>query len=102
MQISVIGFSDTCKSSHSNRFEVWDESKNEGYAVQPIDESARSLWIVQLHRLVDAPSNNTDSGRAGRPQSWASTTSNDSTTSSSRSSNDTSTTTPADAVLDQQ
>ncbi|VIO88460.1 RhoGEF domain containing protein [Brugia malayi] len=67
-----LGFSETSKTS-SARFEVWDETKNEAYVVQPIDESARIKWIQRLYSQQHRPM---------RPQSWASTISTDSIRSS--------------------
>ncbi|MCP9256959.1 RhoGEF domain-containing protein [Dirofilaria immitis] len=80
-----LGFSETSKTSPS-RFEVWDETKNEAYVVQPIDESARIKWIQRLYRIVGERVTHRDrlnqQHRSARPQSWASTISTDSIRSS--------------------
>uniref|UniRef100_A0A915PR84 DH domain-containing protein n=1 Tax=Setaria digitata TaxID=48799 RepID=A0A915PR84_9BILA len=76
-----LGFSETSKTS-SARFEVWDETKNEAYVVQTIDESARIKWIQRLYRIVGERVTHRDrlgqQHRPARPQSWASTISTDS------------------------
>uniref|UniRef100_A0A1I8ENY1 RhoGEF domain-containing protein n=1 Tax=Wuchereria bancrofti TaxID=6293 RepID=A0A1I8ENY1_WUCBA len=80
-----LGFSETSKTS-SARFEVWDETKNEAYVVQPIDESARIKWIQRLYRIVSERVTHrnrlSQQHRPMRPQSWASIISTDSIRSS--------------------
>uniref|UniRef100_A0A915AZA4 DH domain-containing protein n=1 Tax=Parascaris univalens TaxID=6257 RepID=A0A915AZA4_PARUN len=91
-----LGFADSSKTSPS-RFEIWDETKSEAYAVQPLDESSKVRWIQRLHRITGEFLSERGSHRAQRPQSWASTVSNESTASARSSSGET--TTSADSSL---
>ncbi|VDN40893.1 unnamed protein product, partial [Gongylonema pulchrum] len=94
-----LGFSETSKTSPV-RFEIWDETKSEAYVVHPVDETARIRWIQQLYRIVGARVTDRDrlnhhqqqqqQHRPARPQSWASTISNESTRSSTDTATDSS------------
>ncbi|VDK63465.1 unnamed protein product [Anisakis simplex] len=79
-----LGFVDTSKTSPS-RFEIWDETKSEAYAIQPLDENAKISLTSEA--IPERCSHN----RSQRPQSWASTISNDSTASTRSSSGETTT-----------
>ncbi|VDN58393.1 unnamed protein product [Dracunculus medinensis] len=72
-----LGFTEVSKTSAS-RFDVWDESKNEVYAVQPLGENLKAQYIQRLHQLT---SERQTHKRTQRPQSWTSIVSIDSSTS---------------------
>ncbi|KAH7687880.1 RhoGEF domain-containing protein, partial [Aphelenchoides avenae] len=49
--IHALGFAE-CSKSSSDRFEVWDETKSDGFAIQTVDEAVRAKWIQRLARLT--------------------------------------------------
>ncbi|KAI6172845.1 DH domain-containing protein [Aphelenchoides besseyi] len=108
--IASLGFAE-CSKSAPDRFELWDETKSDGYAVYTTDERARANWINKLAHITvlnahhqqqhstnkqprlqhqnsqqqspaKPPSQPQTQSSASRPHSWTS----DSTTVSSRSS----------------
>lgn len=64
------------------RFEVWDEGRSEGFAVQPSDEATRQRWVGRLTKAVAMRGGQ---HRITRPHSWASTVSSESTASNQSS-----------------
>uniref|UniRef100_A0A914P3I9 Uncharacterized protein n=1 Tax=Panagrolaimus davidi TaxID=227884 RepID=A0A914P3I9_9BILA len=83
-----LGFAESSRSA-SERFEIWDGTKNDGYAIQPIDEGAKIKWIQRLVKLTTAlghyhpkadqqsvgssnHSHNHSTSSSSRPQSWTS------------------------------
>ncbi|MFH4981235.1 hypothetical protein AB6A40_007944 [Gnathostoma spinigerum] len=88
---SSLGFTEISTTSPS-RFDVWDEKKNEAYAVKPMDDDGKSKWLESLQRLSiqgDRLTAERAQHRVQRPQSWTSTISNESSTSRQSSSGDT-------------
>ncbi|CAJ0951790.1 unnamed protein product, partial [Mesorhabditis belari] len=81
---SCLNYCDQSKSG-SSRFEVWDETKNDGWAVETLDTNSRSRWVDCLNGLTvsreDQGSQKTKGEEGGRPRSWTSTLSTDSVTS---------------------
>uniref|UniRef100_A0A7E4V578 PH domain-containing protein n=1 Tax=Panagrellus redivivus TaxID=6233 RepID=A0A7E4V578_PANRE len=65
-----------CSRSAAERFEIWDDGKPDGYAVQPVDEAAKIKWIQRLGRLTKAiaaaEKGPPAAPPASRPQSWTS------------------------------
>uniref|UniRef100_A0A0K0F1Y0 DH domain-containing protein n=1 Tax=Strongyloides venezuelensis TaxID=75913 RepID=A0A0K0F1Y0_STRVS len=107
--LKILGFSEFSKAG-SDKFEIWDNSKNEGFAITILDDPSRMKWIQRIGKLLQTIQENknvdtsrlsltecriTEAGiqsesfdgkgiqRNGRPQSW---TSVDSTASSKVSS----------------
>uniref|UniRef100_A0A0K0DUC4 DH domain-containing protein n=1 Tax=Strongyloides stercoralis TaxID=6248 RepID=A0A0K0DUC4_STRER len=107
--LKILGFSEFSKAG-SDKFEIWDNSKNEGFAITILDDHSRMKWIQRIgkfiqiireNKITDIPrvsieecnindnkiQNDEFDGkgihRSGRPQSW---TSVDSTASSKISS----------------
>ncbi|CAI5455475.1 unnamed protein product [Caenorhabditis angaria] len=82
--ILSLGFAETSRTGAS-RFELWDEAKVDAYVIESIDSASRQKWIDRLSKTVG--SNNetfsTYENRQQRPESWASTVSNESSCSSS-------------------
>uniref|UniRef100_A0A914YTF7 DH domain-containing protein n=1 Tax=Panagrolaimus superbus TaxID=310955 RepID=A0A914YTF7_9BILA len=83
-----LGFSESSRSE-SERFDIWDGTKSDGYAVQPIEEAAKVKWIQRLSKLTSAlghyhnkpdqqsvsssnHSHNHSTSSSSRPQSWTS------------------------------
>uniref|UniRef100_A0A0N5ADL6 DH domain-containing protein n=1 Tax=Syphacia muris TaxID=451379 RepID=A0A0N5ADL6_9BILA len=93
---TCLGFAEKSKTSQS-RFEIWDESKSEGFAIQPLDESALFRWTSRLIRITGEC---LADRRSQRPQSWTSTVSNDSTTSARSSSGETTTSIESNGMAD--
>uniref|UniRef100_A0A914UMR1 Guanine nucleotide exchange factor DBS n=2 Tax=Plectus sambesii TaxID=2011161 RepID=A0A914UMR1_9BILA len=95
---SSLGFAETSKGNVA-RFEVWDEGRSEGFAVQPPDDATRQRWIGRLSKAVAIRGGQ---HRITRPHSWASTVSSESTTSNHSLSDDTiaSVDTVADCTID--
>uniref|UniRef100_A0AC35THR7 DH domain-containing protein n=1 Tax=Rhabditophanes sp. KR3021 TaxID=114890 RepID=A0AC35THR7_9BILA len=100
LPINCLGFSELSKAG-SDKFEIWDESKADGFAVFIAEDTARMKWIQKLRRHIAStlekdPNNDkvpelavkTDYfdvnviQRNKRPQSWTSTASTESTSSS--------------------
>lgn len=86
-----MGFAE-CSKSSAERFELWDETRNDGYAIQTLDSDIRQKWIQRLtclttlyaqqqHHFVPEKNLNNQWSQQ-RPQSW---TSESSTVSSTRS-----------------
>uniref|UniRef100_A0A915DRD1 DH domain-containing protein n=1 Tax=Ditylenchus dipsaci TaxID=166011 RepID=A0A915DRD1_9BILA len=46
-----LGFAE-CSKSSADRFELWDDNRNDGYAIQTADEKMRAKWIERLSRLT--------------------------------------------------
>uniref|UniRef100_A0AC34F9E8 DH domain-containing protein n=1 Tax=Panagrolaimus sp. ES5 TaxID=591445 RepID=A0AC34F9E8_9BILA len=66
-----LGFAEFSLSA-SERFEVWDETMSDGYAIQPIEEAAKLKWIQRLVRLTTALGhyqNNTQPVSSSNPKS---------------------------------
>jgi len=66
-----------CSRSAAERFEIWDETKPDGYAIHPVDESAKAKWISKLTRSTKSFINGEKQSSSGvsassRPQSWTS------------------------------
>lgn len=91
--INSLGFAE-CSKSSTERFELWDETRSDGYAIQIIDLEARQKWSQRLSRLttlyaqqqqqfVSEKQSLNNQWSQQRPQSW---TSESSTVSSTRSS----------------
>ena len=92
---SCLGFAENSKTSQS-RFEIWDETKTEGFAIHPLDDSARLRWTHRLLKIGIECSTE----RKQRPQSWTSTVSNDSTASARSSGGETTTSADSNVVAD--
>ncbi|VDD88040.1 unnamed protein product [Enterobius vermicularis] len=84
-----LGFAETSKTSPS-RFEIWDDTKSEAYAIQPLEEADLSRWTHLLQRITGECLAEKIK-RTQRPQSWTSTVSNDSTASARSSGGETTT-----------
>ncbi|KJH46013.1 hypothetical protein DICVIV_07931 [Dictyocaulus viviparus] len=81
--ISSLGFSELSRSG-SSRFELWDETKSDAYAVETCDVEQRSRWIARLSHIVHRDGQH----MRQRPRSWTSTISNDSVCSTGTRSSD--------------
>ena len=75
-----MGFAE-CPKTSSNRFEIWDVTKTDGYEILTLDENIRFKWIQKIKRLnfIATSSNINADGKKGdttmplpRPQSWTS------------------------------
>lgn len=89
-----LGFAE-CSKSSTERFELWDEARNDGYAIGTIDSdlTIKQKWVQRLSKmttlyaqqqqnLIQSEKQQNNQWQP-RPQSW---TSESSTVSSSRSS----------------
>ena len=38
-------------TSVSERFQIWNSTKDYGYAFQPIEEAAKAKWVQRLSKL---------------------------------------------------
>ncbi|KAE9555927.1 hypothetical protein FO519_000907 [Halicephalobus sp. NKZ332] len=66
-----------CSRSAAERFEIWDETKPDGYAIHPVDESAKAKWINKLMRssknfVAGEKQSSSAVSTSSRPQSWTS------------------------------